>query len=283
MKNIKKGFLLLICLAVFSGCSQQFNLDGPIAVYTREASSGTRKAFLDFTSLTAAELNFRYMVTSDGTQVILSGVASNKQAIAYDSLGFVDDTVKTLKLNGVAPNAENIKNGAYQMSRPFALTCKLPYENMSAGQRDFVDFLLSAAAAELIEAEGYIVFSGNLRAYMPPARHSFSDLNIAGSTSVQPVMDILAAKYKSLTGVNVTVSGGGSAVGLQSGRIGGGASADFGIVSNEVYAADEQGYWLEICRDGIAIIVNKANPIDNITTAQLKRIYSNVAKKWSEI
>jgi phosphate transport system substrate-binding protein len=112
-------------------------------------------------------------------------------------------------------------------------------------------------------------------------------IDVSGSTSLQPLMIKLAAEFENLqSNVKVNVSGGGSGTGYQNAEEG--VSA-FGMISEE-FAAEKAPSCTHsvVCKDGIAVIVNKSNPLDNITMDELKNIYdeeadSSAITKWDEL
>ena len=107
-------------------------------------------------------------------------------------------------------------------------------------------------------------------------------ITIVGSTSVQPVAEKLAAAYmQNHTNVKVTVQGGGSAVGLKSVQDG---TAKIGTYSSKLSANQSQGITqYQIANDGIVIIVNNANSVSGLTSAQAKSIFGGNVTDWSQI
>jgi phosphate transport system substrate-binding protein len=106
-------------------------------------------------------------------------------------------------------------------------------------------------------------------------------INIAGSTSVQPLAEELAqafmAKHK---GVKVFVQGGGSSAGVKSAQTG---TADIGNCSRELKPQEKGLHETVIAKDGIAIVVNKSNSVRNLSVAQLQKIYTGEYKNWKEV
>lgn len=109
------------------------------------------------------------------------------------------------------------------------------------------------------------------------------NLTIAGSTSVQPLSELLAEGFMAAnTGIKVSVQGGGSGVGIEQTIAG---TVDVGSSSRELKAEEKsQGLQeLVICKDGIAVIVHKENPVKNLTTAQIKDIYAGKVANWKDV
>ena len=125
--------------------------DAPIHVISREEGSGTRRSF-DTLVLGGEKLTPNALFqNSNGT--IREAVANDGQAIGYVSIGLVNDKVKAVSLNGVAPSNENVKKGVYPLSRPvFFLTKGEP----TAGTKKFIDYVLSEDSQKLLEKEGLI-------------------------------------------------------------------------------------------------------------------------------
>ena len=202
-------------------------------------------------------------------------------------MGYVTDAVKKLKVDGVEASVENILNGTYALQRPLRVVYRESSVDVSGTpsnqQRinaDFLRFLSSAEAQEIIKAEGYVSVVANAPAFVADATIPNNiNIVITGSTSLKPLMDELAKKYEAICGksVSVMVGMGGSSTGANNARDN---VAHFGMVSNMVvqvaddfatYNADLKAH--VVAKDGIAIIVNKQNPITNITSAQLRSLY----------
>lgn len=224
-------------------------------------------------------------IISTSTDQVLVEVKSNQYAIGYDSLGFVTDEVKKLKVDGVAPTIENIKSGAYKISRPLNVV----YQEATLDNelyKAFFDFIQSKKAQEIIKANGYVSTNDNAKDYTVKSGIKGS-VKISGSTSLQPLMTILAEEFEKIQAdVKIEVAGGGSGTGYKNAKEG---ASNFGMIS-EVFnqsKADNCVHY-EVAKDGIAIIVNLKNTFDNITSEQLKNIYDGNAgdkaiKVWSKI
>ncbi|MCL1975697.1 MAG: phosphate ABC transporter substrate-binding protein [Firmicutes bacterium] len=104
---------------------------------------------------------------------------------------------------------------------------------------------------------------------------------VAGSTSVQPYAEILAEEFSLLCpDCEVDVQGGGSSAGITAAESG---AADIGL-SSRVLKENEQHLWfVEIAKDGLAIIIHPANPLSNLTIEQVRAIYAADISNWSEL
>ena len=104
---------------------------------------------------------------------------------------------------------------------------------------------------------------------------------LAGSTSVQPYAEILAEEYMILySGAEIDIQGGGSSAGINAAQSG---TADIGMSSRALKAEEKTLWFVEIARDGLAVIVNPANPVANLTLNQLRDIYSAGSSDWSQL
>lgn len=126
--------------------------DMEIAVYGREAGSGTRGAFEEIVGVVdACQLTNEYSSTGD----LVGNVAGNENAIGYASLSAVDETVKAVKVAGVECTEDTVKDGSYAIQRPFVMVTKDGTE-LSAAAQAFLDFAMSAEAAPIIAAAGAV-------------------------------------------------------------------------------------------------------------------------------
>ncbi|MCL2338123.1 MAG: extracellular solute-binding protein [Firmicutes bacterium] len=280
-------FLLSIAF-VLTACSGNnnaaFDPAKNISTVAREDGSGTKTAFMELIGL-KGKPDPTNVIVQNGTAGVLAEVKSNPAAIAYDSLGYVTDEVKKLKVDGVEPTIENIKNGAYKISRPLSVVYKESTLD-KAVNKAFFSFLQSRDAQKIISDNGYVSLVDNASVYRINGALS-GDIDVSGSTSLQPLMIELATAFEKLQpNIKVNVSGGGSGTGYKNANEG--VSA-FGDISEEFSPDKAPGCTsYTVCKDGIAVIVNKNNPLDNITMEQLKNIYNadagaNASTKWSEL
>ena len=132
--------------------SEVGGMDAEIVLVGRDASSGTRSGFEEIVGVEDA-CQYRQELTSNGD--VLTTVASNPGAIGYASVATVKDSVKTLKVNGVAPTNDSVKDGSYAVQRPFVLVTKEGTALTETAQA-FFDFITSEAAREVITAAGVV-------------------------------------------------------------------------------------------------------------------------------
>ncbi|MCL2152166.1 MAG: substrate-binding domain-containing protein [Oscillospiraceae bacterium] len=261
-----------------------FDTSKNISILTREDGSGTKTAFMELIGL-KDKADPANVIIQTGTAGILTEVMGNPMAIAYESLGYVTNDVKMLKVDGVDATVANIKDGTYKISRPLSIVYKATTLDSDVNKA-FYTFLQSSDAQEIISDEGYVSIADNAPAYTINGSLQGS-IDISGSTSLQPLMTELAAAFEKLqNNVTVTVGGGGSGTGYKNADEG---VSEFGMISEEfnIEKAPSCTDYV-VCKDGIAVIVHKDNPLDNITMEQLKNIYdaeaeSSAITKWNDL
>lgn len=256
-----------------------------ISVLTREEGSGTRGAFIELLGIEEKNAEGKKVdktidtaETTNSTSVMITTVQGNKAAIGYISLGSLDKSkVKALKVDGAEAAADNVKSGEYKVSRPFNIATK---GDATGAASDFIKFILSADGQAVVEKNGYIS-EGNTGAYKASGQKG--KITIGGSSSVTPVMEKLKEAYVKLNpDVTVDVQQNDSSSGMK-GAIDG--IYDIGMASRDVKDSEKEAGLnsIKIALDGIAVIVNKDNTLDSITSEQIKNIYTGSLTKWSEI
>ena len=132
--------------------SEVGGIDAEIVLIGREAGSGTRGGFEEIVGVEAL-CQYRQELTSTGD--VITAVSQNPGAIGYASLASVKDTVKAIKVGGVAPSEETVKDETYAIQRPFVLVTKEGTALTETAQA-FFDFITSEAAREVISAAGVV-------------------------------------------------------------------------------------------------------------------------------
>lgn len=130
--------------------------DAEIVLVGREAGSGTRSGFEELTE-TVDKCKYRQELTSTGD--VITAVAQNSDAIGYASLASVKDSVKALKVAGVTPSEETVKDGTYLIQRPFVLVTKEGVE-LSPVAQAFFDYATKGQANDIITASGVVPANG---------------------------------------------------------------------------------------------------------------------------
>lgn len=260
------------------------SMEGAIDVISREDGSGTRGAFIELFGVEQKDASGEKVdyTTDDAeitnsTEVMITSVAGDKQAIGYISLGSLNDSVKALKIDGAAATVDDIKDGSYKIARPFNIVTTGEVSDVA---QDFINFIFSEDGQKVVEDNGYIS-QGNQGAYTASGKSG--KVTVAGSSSVTPVMEKLAEAYKALNNdVTVEVQQSDSTTGVTSSIEG---VCDIGMASRELKdeetAKGAQGQ--VIAMDGIAVVVNNDNPVDDLTSEQVKDIYVGDTTDWSEL
>ncbi|MBO4938627.1 MAG: phosphate ABC transporter substrate-binding protein [Oscillospiraceae bacterium] len=132
--------------------SEVGGIDAGIVLIGREAGSGTRGGFEEIVGVEDL-CQYRQELTSTGD--VITAVSQNPGAIGYASLASVKDTVKAIKVGGVAPSEETVKDETYAIQRPFVLVTKEGTALTETAQA-FFDFITSEAAREVISAAGVV-------------------------------------------------------------------------------------------------------------------------------
>lgn len=260
------------------------SMEGAIDAISREDGSGTRGAFIELFGVEQKDASGEKVdyTTDDAeitnsTEVMITSVAGDKQAIGYISLGSLNDSVKALKIDGAAATVDDIKDGTYKIARPFNIVTTGEVSDVA---QDFINFIFSEEGQKVVEDNGYIS-QGNQGAYTASGKSG--KVTVAGSSSVTPVMEKLAEAYKALnSAVTVEVQQSDSMTGVTSSIEG---VCDIGMASRDLKeeetAKGAQGQ--VIAMDGIAVVVNNENPIEDLTSEQVKDIYVGDTTDWSEL
>lgn len=255
-----------------------------ITVISREDGSGTRGAFIELTGIEEKDSNGnktdntkKDALICKSTDVVLTQVSGDKNAIGYISFGSLNDTVKALKVEGVEPSTATIESGDYKIVRPFNIAVK---DGLSDAAQDFENYILSSEGQDIIEKAGYIKIDKSAAAYA--SNNASGKVVVSGSSSVTPVMEKLAEAYqKANTNVTVDVQQSDSSTGIKDAING---TSDIGMASRDI-SDDELSQGIKsvtIAQDAIAVIVNKDNAVDNITTDEIKAIYTGLKTTWSD-
>ena len=126
--------------------------DAEVVLIGREAASGTRDGFESITG-TKDKCQYRQELTSTGD--VITAVSQNHDAIGYASLAAIKDSVKALSVDGVTPSEATVKDGSYQVQRPFVLVT-VEGKVLSAAAQSFFDYATSADAADIIAKAGAV-------------------------------------------------------------------------------------------------------------------------------
>ena len=279
-----KKFVSMI-LAVVLMMTSALALADEINVISREDGSGTRGAFIELFGIEQKNKDGEKIdYTTDecditnSTSVMMTSVSGNDCAIGYISLGSLNDTVKALAIDGAEASVENIKAGAYNVARPFNIAT---LAEISEVAQDFIYFIMSAEGQAVIEENGYIAVNEEAEAFA--GGKTAGKIVVAGSSSVTPVMEKLAEAYMTLnSNVEIELQQSDSSSGMTSTRDG---VCDIGMASRALKDSEiEAGLVpMTIAMDGIAVIVSNDNPVDGLTSEQVRAIYMGEITDWSEV
>ena len=254
-----------------------------ITIVSREDGSGTRGAFIELFGIQEemdgekVDMTTEEAQITNSTSVMMTTVAGDEYAIGYISLGSLDESVKALKIDGAEATAENVKSGDYKVSRPFNIATKKDLDNEVA--KDFINYIMSAEGQKVVEDNGYIAVEG---AEAFEGTQPSGKAVVGGSSSVSPVMEKLAEAYKEVNpNAEIELQTTDSTTGMTSAIDG---SYDIGMASREL--KEEEIAELDakvIATDGIAVIVNNNNAMDELSSDQVKAIYTGEALTWDEV
>ena len=258
--------------------------EGDITVVSREDGSGTRGAFIELFGVEEKDADGNKVDNTteaakitNSTSVMLGTVEKDVNAIGYISLGSLNDTVKAVKIDGAEATAENIENGSYKVVRPFNIATTAEVGDAAA---DFISFIMSKEGQQVIKDNGYISVGDEVE-------YQGTDVEgkvvVAGSSSVTPVMEKLAEAYKAVNDkVDIEVQQSDSTTGMQSAIDG---LCDIGMASRDLKDSEtESGLTATvIAKDGIADIVNNDAGIEELTSEQVKDIYTGNITTWEEL
>ena len=258
--------------------------DAEITVVSREDGSGTRGAFVELFGVQdeddkgeKTDMTTEDATITSSTEVVMTTVAGNKNAIGYCSLGSLNDTVKAVKIDGVEATVDNINNGKYAISRPFNIATNGTPREVT---QDFINYILSEDGQKIVEENGYIKASD---AGAFKSNGAKGKIVVAGSSSVSPVMEKLMEAYKKVnTGADVELQESDSTTGMKNAIA---KTCDIGMASRDLKDSETSAGLKAtvIAKDGISVVVNKENGIDNLTKDQVNNIYRGKITTWGEV
>lgn len=270
--------------AAESGKGDVKGASGEITVVSREDGSGTRGAFIELLGIEEKDANGEKMdmTTEDAkitnsTSVMMTTVEGDVNAIGYISLGSLNESVTAVKVDGAEATADNVAAGTYKVQRPFNIATN---GTPSEAAQDFINFIMSKEGQAVVVDNGYIAV-GDQPEY--EAGNAEGKIVVAGSSSVTPVMEKLKEAYAAVNPkVEIEVQQSDSTTGMQSAIDG---LCDIGMASRELKDSEtEAGLTATvIAQDGIAIIVNNGSGIKELTSEQIKSIYTGEITTWEDI
>ena len=264
--------------------ASDFDTDQDITVITREDGSGTRGAFIELTGVEEKndagekeDMTTQAAATQNSTNGVMTAVANDETAIGYISLGSLNDTVKAVTVGGVEATAENVSNGTYTLARPFNIvTNGEPTDPVAV---DFIAYCMSPDGQALATEDGYIGGEGTEYTSTQPS----GSITVGGSSSVSPLMEKLIEAYKTVNpNATVELLTTDSTTGV-TGALDG--TYTVGMASRELKDTEtaEGAQATVLAMDGIAVVVNPANSVSDLSVDQIKSIYTGEATVWSDL
>lgn len=285
VKQILSALLTGVFLSTsFTGCgkvNREFTPTADIVVISREDGSGTRSAFIELTGIlektetTLTDNTVPSAIIQNNTQAVITGVVGDNTAIGYISLGSLNNTVRAMNIEGVAPSYQTVKDGSYKIARPFNIVTR---SDVSEPAQNFIDYILSAEGQHIVSEVGYVGVIDNAETFA--GANGKGTVKVGGSSSVSPVMEKLAEEYEKINpDVNIEVNISDSSTGVSATAEN---TLEIGMASRELKDSElEKGLTATaIAKDGIAVIVNKENTVTNLTLEQLKNIYTGETLTW---
>ena len=277
--------------SILTGCGgssssdKKASADENITAVSREDGSGTRGAFIELFGIeekdkdgNKVDKTTSSVQITNSTSVMMTTVAENKAAIGYISLGSLNDTVKAVKIDGAEASVDNVKNGSYKIVRPFNIVTK---DKLNKQAQDFENYIMSADGQKVIQDNGYIKADEKAPAYK--SNGAKGKVVVGGSSSVTPVMEKLLEAYQKVnTGAKIELQESDSTTGMTAAIDG---TCDIGMASRELKDSEKSAGLTNqvIALDGIAVIVNNKNSASNITSEQVKAIFTGETTDWSNV
>ena len=299
MKNWKRFAAVamsVMCMGTMVACGSSASNDSKtgsagsssksqtITVVSREDGSGTRGAFIELFGIEEKDASGKKVdnttddaTITNSTEVMMTTVAGDEAAIGYTSLGALNSSIKALKVDGAEATAANVKSGTYKISRPFNIATK---GTVSEVTQDFINYILSEDGQKIVESNGYIS-QGNSGVFT--SNGASGKIVVAGSSSVTPVMQKLLEAYQKVnTGAKIELQENDSTTGMTAAIDG---TCDIGMASRELKDSEKSAGLTNqvIALDGIAVIVNNKNSASNITSEQVKAIFTGETTDWNNV
>lgn len=292
---------VVMTTAVFTGCGSdknsganeangetevaaEWDATNDITVVSREDGSGTRGAFIELFGIEQKDANGEKVdhttvdaTITNNTEVMMQTVSGNEYAIGYVSLGSLDENaVKAVKIDGAEATEANIKDGTYKVFRPFNIATKGDVSDIA---QDFINFILSEEGQKVVSDNGYIALD-DVKPF--ESNGATGKVVVAGSSSVTPVMEKLKEAYLAVNPeAKIEVNQSDSTTGMTNTIEG---VCDIGMASRELKEEELKELTpIVIANDGIAVIVNKDNTVDELSSDDVKAIFTGEAVTWDEI
>ena len=255
-----------------------------ISVYSREDGSGTRGAFIELFGIeqkndAGEKIDYTTVeaIITNSTDVMMTSVAGDTYGIGYVSLGSLNETVKAVKIDGVEATVDNIKAGTYTVARPFNIATAGEVSDVA---QDFIGFIMSAEGQAVIEGKGYISVAGETAF---ESNGAAGKIVVGGSSSVSPVMEKIIEAYKAInTSAEIELQTSDSSTGMSQAADG---TLDIGMASRDLKDSEKEAglTGTTIAMDGIAVIVNLENPVEDLSSEAVKAVFMGETTEWSKV
>lgn len=277
---MRNGLILcnaLCLLFMLSSCTAKSELPdmsdmGEVNVISREEGSGTRDVFESVIGTDADGTDNIAVSTEEVSELI----GSDRDSIGYAAYSTISlpDTVKVISVNGKEVNEKNISSGKYPLCRNYYIAYS---GELSPVESDFIMYVMSAgqkiADDECVAVKKSSSFLSD---------RSSGKITICGSTSMASLMKKLADDYLNYNpNAEIEVNESNSSDGLNKAIRG---ECDLAMSSRELADYENELHSTKVvARDAIAVIVNRENPIGDLSDKQIKQIYDNNVEKWSDL
>lgn len=281
MKTIRRLFCIGICLCIAlaaAGCGNtqtelpDLSALGKITVIAREEGSGTKAEFENLIGTNAAGVNQIAAATDEAIKL----VETDQNAIGYTAYSSADSkAVKILRVNGIKPDETAIKKEDYPLCRNYYAAYM---GELNPAANDFLTYVMGAGQALVSQS---CIPVGKTTSFL--SDKSAGEITITGSSSAAPLMQQLAEDYCTNYNPNavIHVESTDSASGLTAAIRG---ECDIAMSSRSLKEYEAELLTAKtIAADGIAVVVNKDNPLENLSMQQLKQIYDGDFEQWNDL
>ena len=263
--------------ALLAGCQKKEELPdlsgmGTVVIAAREEGSGTRA---EFENLIGTGENGT-SVTADSTEEMIRTVREERNAIGYAAIGALtaEDGVKVLKVEGITPEQSTIEKKKYPLCRNYYLAYS---GELSDVEQDFLTYIMGAGQ-KLVPDYGIPV--RKVSSFL--SDQSQGTIRINGSSSEAPLLKALAEDYKTYNShAQIQIEVTDSTTGLNKAMDG---SCDLAMSSRKLKDYEKELLQSQaIAIDGIAVIVNLENPVENLSVEQIRAIYDGKYETWGDL
>lgn len=256
-----------------------------INVISRDAASGTRSTFDATIGIDSVRKDASFL---NANGMILSCINRDRRAIGYVAKKSYDASrknfknVKSIQLDGLDAEDSN-----YNLGHTLFLVYTNEQLNNNLTLKTFMQFIQSKEGFEIVDSEGYTVPNINNagQPFQKPTVELTEKIIIGGSTTTEPLMQKLKEGFKNSIGKNIEnlieIQGGGSSKGIKDVKEG---NFHLGMTSRSLTEEEKQGINVyNLATENIVIVVNTKNPIQNLSTEQVRGIYQGTIRDWTVI